>query len=149
MEIQTYEDAMAEVLDILKHTRKEDLVKISPKFMEILENNASKTYIPNLDHSKELKDMNLKPKTRALISIIYREFFCDENQKNEYDKKLAKYEIKYQEELKKLYNQDNLFKNKNQETTEQQQSIIVKENKKISFIKKLLNKIMRKDNKKF
>ena len=44
-----YRKAISEVLDILKHTRKEDVDKISIEFMEYLRKNASRTYIPNLE----------------------------------------------------------------------------------------------------
>ena len=52
-----YSEAAVEVLDILKHTRKEDVNKIPKKFIEFLENNKSKTYIANLDHTKTIKEM--------------------------------------------------------------------------------------------
>lgn len=109
---QTYEDAVAEVLDILKHTKLEDVKKIPPKVIIYLQQHSSKTYIPNLDHTKKLKDMNLKPKTRALICLIYREYFCNEKQKYEYDKRIAKAEIDYQKDLQTKYNTNNLFTNK-------------------------------------
>lgn len=44
-----YSEAAVEVLDILKHTREEDVNKIPKKFIEFLENNKSKTYIADLD----------------------------------------------------------------------------------------------------
>ena len=74
---QEYSEAMAETLDILNHTQKEDVDKISPKFMEYLKNNASKTYESNLDHTKKIGDMKLKEKTKVILAIIYRQFWCD------------------------------------------------------------------------
>lgn len=109
---QTYEDAVAEVLDILNHTKKEDVKKIPTKFITYLQQHASKTYIPNLDHTQKLKDMNLKPKTRALICLIYREYFCDEKQRKEHEKRIVKAEIEYQKDLQTKYNTNNLFANK-------------------------------------
>ncbi len=110
---QSYEEAVTEVLDILNHTRMEDIKKISPKFIEYLKQHSSKTYIPNLDHTQKLKDMDLKPKTKALMCLIYRDYFCcDENQKKEYNKKIFQAELEYQKELQEKYNSDNLFKNK-------------------------------------
>ena len=108
----TYEVAAAEVLDILNHTRIEDVKKISPDFMKYLKKRASKSYISKLDHTKKLKDMDLQPKTRALIGLIYREYFCDESQRKEYDKKLMKAEVESQNELQKKYNPNEIFQNK-------------------------------------
>ena len=61
-----YSEAAVEVLDILKYTREEDVKKIPERFMEFLESNKSKTYTPNLDHTKEIKDMELKPETEKI-----------------------------------------------------------------------------------
>ena len=70
-----YREAYCEVLDILKYTRSEDVAKVSPKFIEYLKKNASKTYVPNLDHSKKVKDMDLKIETRAVLAIIYQKYW--------------------------------------------------------------------------
>ncbi len=105
-----YSEAITETLDILKHTRKEDVMKISPKFMEYLNNNASKTYKPELDHSQKIKDMDLKQKTKVILAIIYKQFWCDENERVEFDNILKENEIKHQAELMEKYNPDDLFK---------------------------------------
>ena len=55
-----YSEAIAETLDILNHTRKEDVDKISTKFMDFLKANTSKTYKPELDHTKKIKESQTK-----------------------------------------------------------------------------------------
>ena len=138
---QTYEEAVAEVLDILNHTRIEDVKKINPKFIEYLKQHSSKTYVPNFDHTQKLKDMNLKPKTRALICLIYREYFCDENQRAEYDKRIVEAELEYQKELQAKYSTDNLFKNKLSKKQKSIQETTLVKNEEQNFFKKILNKI--------
>ena len=96
-----YKEAYSEVLDILNHTRKEDVNKISPSFLDFLKSNSSKSYVSNLDHSLKLKDMNLKPRTKAILAIIYREFWCNEEQLKEFDEKLMKNEMTYQNIIQK------------------------------------------------
>ena len=135
---QSYEEAVTEVLDILNHTRIEDIKKISPKFIEYLKQHSSKTYIPNLDHTLKLKDMDLKPKTKALIGLIYRDYFCDENQKKEYDKKIFEAELEYQKELQAKYNSDNLFKNKTLKEPELIPTTTFLENKKQNVFPQIL-----------
>lgn len=137
---QTYEEAATEVLDILEHTAVEDVKKISPKFIEYLKLHSSKIYRSNLDHTQKLKDMNLKPKTRALICLIYREYLCDEDKKEEYDKKIAKAELEYQEKLQSKYNSYVLFKNK---VKNEGKEIITVENKSPNFLQKILNKLIK------
>ena len=139
-----YSEAITETLDILKHTKKEDVMKISPEFMEYLNNNASKTYKPELDHSKKIKDMQLKRKTKAILAIIYIKFWCDTDKQKEFDNTLKNNEIKYQTELREKYNPDNLFK-KQHNKIEIQKNIVEDENalveEKESIFKRFINRI--------
>ena len=130
-----YSKAITETLDILKHTRKEDVMKISPKFMEYLHNNASKTYKPDLDHSQKIKDMKLKRKTKAILAIIYKKFWCDDDERKEFNKTLKDNEIKYQAELREKYNSDNLFKNKRTKVETVENSVAMVEYKESIFTK--------------
>lgn len=139
-----YSEAAVEVLDILEHTKKEDVNKIPKKFIEFLENNKSKTYISNLDHTKTIKEMNLKPKTQALLGLIYLKYWANEEEKIEFRKKAQVNEINYQKELNEKYNPDNLFKNKNavnieKNETIQQTSLV--EIKKETIMQKIISKI--------
>ena len=107
-----YRNAIAEVLDILKHTNKNDVDKISLEFIKFLNENAAKDYIPNLDHTKRIKDMKLNEKTIGILSIINSKFWCTNEQKKEFDDKLKANEVEYQATMREKYNPDNLFKNK-------------------------------------
>ena len=137
-----YSEAITETLDILKHTRKEDVDKIPSKFMEYLKENASKTYKPELDHTKKVKDMQLKRKTKAILAIIYKKFWCDEGQKKEFDQQIKNNELRYQAELREKYNPDNLFKkqNKIKNVEEVIEEVSMTEYKE-SIFKKFINKI--------
>ena len=99
-----YRQAYSEVLDILNHMKKEDIEKISPEFIEHLKLNASKNYVSRLDHTLRIKDMNLKPKTKAVLAIIYRKFWCDEEELKKFDEKLMNNELVYKEKLKEKIN---------------------------------------------
>lgn len=70
-----YSIAVAEVLDILKYTDEELVKKIPEKLMRFWKNNKSKTYIPKLDHNKKLSEMQLTPKTKSLLAMIYLKYF--------------------------------------------------------------------------
>lgn len=107
-----YSEAAVEVLDILKHTREEDVKKIPKKFMEFLENNKSKSYTANLDYTKGIEDMHLKPETEALLGLIYMKYWANDDEKLKFKDKIKKNEIAYQEKLRAKYNVDNLFKQK-------------------------------------
>lgn len=138
-----YSEAAVEVLDILKHTRKKDVEKIPKKFIKFLEENSSKTYKPNLDYSKSIKELRLKQKTQDILGVIYLKYWANEEQKVEFMEKAKVNEIKYQEKLREKYNQHNLFKNKKtkeevvQDISKMQLQVISKE----TFIQKIIKKM--------
>ena len=136
-----YSEAAVEVLDVLRHTRESDVEKIPKKFIKFLEENSSKTYEPNLDHSKSIKEMGLKQKTQDILGVIYLKYWADEQGKIEFEAKIKENEKKYQQELKEKYNTDNLFKIKNKEdfvqVEEKQLQVVQKE----TFIQKIINRI--------
>ncbi len=133
-----YSEAIAEVLDILEHTHKEDINKIPLSFMNFLKDNASKEYKPNLDHSKRIKDMQLKEKTIGILSVINSKFWCTEDEKIEFDKKLKENEEKYQKELRKKYNPDNIFNKRTLNIPKEELSIVKVKHKESIFVR-LLN----------
>lgn len=138
-----YSEAAVEVLDILKHTREEDVNKIPRKFIEFLENNKSETYIADLDHTKAIKEMDLKPKTQALLGLIYLKYWADEEGKRAFKKKAKENEIKYQEELREKYNTDNLFKNKKEIIKDEniKEEMVLQTIQHETFIQRIINKI--------
>ena len=139
----SYSEAVTEVLDILKHTKKEDVEKIPKSFMDFLEENKSKDYTPNLDHSKSLKDMGIKPKTAGLLGIIYVKYWANEDEKQEFMRKANENEQIYQEELRAKFNLNDIFKteknNKIKETKNENLPMVNEEN--VNFFMKIWNKL--------
>lgn len=141
----SYSEATTEVLLILAHTKKEKVNKIPRKFINFLIQNSSKTYKPNFDYKKPINELNLKPKSQALLGIIYLKYWADEDGKEKFNKKIEENEQKYQYKLKEKYSTDLLFKNK--ETIVQPKnikkdiSLPIVQNK--SLIQKVLEKIKR------
>lgn len=136
-----FSEGITETLDILKHMKEADVNKISKGFMEFLEKNQSKDYVPNLDHSKKLNEMNLKEKTKDILATIYLNYWCNDEQKADYLKVLKENEKKHQEELRARYNPDSLFNNKtttkvNNEPSKENVALVeVKESILTKFIK--------------
>ncbi len=54
--------------------------------------------------------MNLKSKTKSIITMIYLNYLCEDAEKKKINLILKDNEKKYQEELKEKYNTDNLLK---------------------------------------
>ena len=109
---QEYGIAFYETLEILKHTKKEDVDKIPNKFLEFLKNNASENYDLTLDFDKSLSEMNLSTKTIGILSIIIKKYWCNDEERKKFEIRLQENEIKYQDELREKYNTNSLFKKK-------------------------------------
>lgn len=139
-----FSEGISEVLDILNYMDKSYVDKIPKKFKEFLEKNKSDSYIPNLDHSKKINEMNLKEKSKDILAILYMNYWCNSEQKAEYIDLIKQNEENYLKELREKYNPDDLFKNKTQATIQPSQSVQnnvylveIKESFFTKFIKKL------------
>ena len=104
--------AYEEIYDIFKHLDSETLNKIPQKFKDFVNNNKSKTYMPKFNHNKSLKELQIKEKTKEILSLIYLNFLCNNEEKIEYTKKIKQNQIKKEKNLREKYNPDNLFKKK-------------------------------------
>lgn len=145
-----YGEAAVEVLDILDNTNKEDVAKIPSSFIKFLVEIASEDYVVNLDHSKPISELNIKEKTKEILGTIYINWWCDNNQKEEYKKQIEEQEKRRQEELREKYNPNNIFENKKgvqisnkmqEESNSKNETLaIVKNNE--SIFKKIVNKII-------
>ena len=151
-----YSEAAVEVLDILNHMEKEDYNKVPAKFINMLEESASKDYVCELDYSKRLIEMDLSEETKALLGVMFRNYWCPEERREAYENKISENDAKLQEELRKKYNPDNIFAKSstssveeissttsNEETSsEVSQDVGMIEVEEPSIFKRILNKII-------
>ena len=101
-----YGNASVEVLDILDNTNELDIAKIPKKFIEFLFNNASMTYKVNFDHTKTIEELDISEKAKELLGFIYIKWLCNEDEKKYYFNQIRSNEKKKQEELKKIYDEN-------------------------------------------
>lgn len=115
------DDIAKETLNILKYFDSEFLLKIPDKFLENLKQVAKTSkIIVNIDKDKKLNEQNISEECKDLISLIYYTYVANENDKYEILKYWSENEEKYQEELKKEYNVNNIFNNINKNVKEQE-----------------------------
>ena len=107
-----YSEAFSETLDILNHTKKEDVEKIPIKFLDFLRANSFKNYKSKIDFNKSLADMNLNQKTIGILSIIHMKYWCDNKQRKTFEEKLKQNERLYQKSLNEKFNIEKLFRKK-------------------------------------
>ena len=135
-------NAMAEVIYYLKGIKQEDIDKIPKKFIQHLNENASKEYKCDFDYNKPLKELNLLDETRGIIGMICYNYWCvTEKQKEQYLKRLSQNEQQYQKILDEKYNPDNIFENKKLDFIENTTNPTEITEYKESIFKKLINKI--------
>ena len=135
-----YEEAFSEVDKIFDLMPIELLNKIPIKFKELIKENRSTLYKPNINEPFE--DCKLKDETLVILALIYRDFLCSAQEKQQLLLRDSNKIKEFENELRKKYNPDDIFKNKRniQEPLENTTTAIV-EYKEKNFIQKLFDKI--------
>lgn len=141
MVTKEFAEATTEINKILSYLPTEYVEKIPIKLRKFFKDIESKEYMPNIDPYKQLDEQDLRPKTKTLLTIIYRNYWCNEQEKAELDKKLLENDKKYEEELREKYNPDDIFKKREKISTNVQETNLPMEIKKESFITRLINYI--------
>lgn len=142
MENIEYSNSLYQINEILKYMEPNLKARIPKKFISYFENNKSQEYSWTIDKSQPLEKQDLLPTTKEILTVLYKEFICDDIEKIELEKTLSNNEIKYQEELREKYNPDNIFEDRKsnpkiEQIENENTSIAYKE----SFFSKLINKI--------
>lgn len=135
-----YRKALVEVDAALKCLKYDDYKKIPQDVFEIIENNMDKEYDYEFDEKVEYEDWNLMPEAKALLYKIFKQYLASDEQLNYLNKKERFERSKIEEQKKKIYSNNKLFKNYEIEKTlpKDNQLIEYKE----SIIKKFLKKIV-------
>ena len=147
---ERYAIAMSETLHYLKGINQNDLDRIPNKFIQFLNDNCSIDYECNFDYTKPLKELDISNEARGLIAMICLNYWCtDEEQKEMFKKHLTENELKYQEELRKQYNSDDIFNNKPNYAKEsikksniQEGNMAIVEYVELKWYQKVFNKIL-------
>lgn len=105
-----YASAMREVLEYLKGISDKDVAKISKEFLDFIRDNSAEELVHEFDYNKPLVELELSSEAKAIIGVIYYNFWCEtEQQREEFLKMLNTNEIELQKELKDKCNIDNIF----------------------------------------
>ena len=116
-----YYIALAQVSSIIKKLTPELQAKIPDKFIELIESNKSDECLEN----------EILPETKAIMSLIYRDYLCDENLKNY---------LKDNDE-KEIEQSNSLFENNEIEVRQNNVALTVIKEK--NFIQKFIEKIQK------
>ena len=141
MENVEYLNSLYQVSEIINYLSPELKNKIPKKLLTYFEQNKSKNYNWNLDKTKSLKEQDLLENTKEILTMIYKEYLCDEKEKPEIEKVLIENEINYQKSLSKKYSSD-VFSKKNRVSvyTDKTSNVeLLKQEE--SIFKRIINKI--------
>lgn len=110
---KNYEKALSEVRIILKKTDENLLYRIPQNFLNFIENNCdTKHKVPSIDINRKLEEQGFLDETLTILSLIYRNYWCNEQQRKEYDEIAKKNEQKLQEKIREKYSPDKIFEEK-------------------------------------
>lgn len=143
-----YRQSLTELNTIIHYMDIEYLKKLPQKFIEFINSNMDKDYIPNIDKNTPINEQNLKNDTKVLLSLLYRNYWCDREKKITLIQEDLVAKNNYEKKLREKYNPDNIFKNKsnvaemNIESTNEEKHTELIEYKEQKWYQKIFAKIL-------
>lgn len=141
-----YEIAYKEVMTILSYVPKSDVDKIPQKKLEFYKSNMDKEYEYKIDETKQFEEQEMSDITKAVLANIFKDYWATPYQKEKIKAK-EEYDLKkIEEEKRKKYNPNNIFKDKqvnkiitsiNLPTKVKKEKLV---KKLVEFIKNIINK---------
>ena len=133
-----YEEAFAEVDEILQLMPVELLIKIPLQFKKIISENKAKDYKPNI--KEPIEEKQLKYETKVILGLIYRDFLVSPEEREELQAKDAKELKRIEEEMQQKYDIEKVFKKRKSFQNNDSTTDLVPY-KERGFLKKLFNLI--------
>lgn len=137
-----YEDAYKEVLVIINNLKKEDYNKIPKKYIDFFRKNANQNYYFKYDKNKTLEEQNLLDDTKYILFGLFEEFGATDSQKMMIKNIRIDYNNKLEEEKRKKYNPDDIFKKNVYPNIAKENMQIVEYNEK-KWYQKIIEKILK------
>ncbi len=132
---------LVEIECVLNKMDQQNMKKIPKEFWEFMSNNKDTNYNFQYDDSKSITENNLHIDTIALLTYINMNFLLDGKSKEEMLSLLKEDERISEEQKRKQYNPDNIFKNKMDKHIEQTSENIKMIEYKESIFHKIIAKI--------
>ena len=108
-------EVAVEINSIFENMSIDLLNKIPQNFKEIFNKIASKDYKFEYDKTISLNEQRLLPKTKGILALIYRDYLCDEIEKENYNKEYNRVLMLKEIEKQEKYNSNDIFKNRKNE----------------------------------
>ncbi len=142
MELEITSDIAAETIAVLENTEISLLAKIPLKLITALQAKADEGNTKfNLDFSKPYGEQAISEETRAVMALIYREYWCTPEERAELDKRSEEAQIKLDEEIREKYNPDKIFENKTKTIVPPESKSNITVIEELKWYEKIINKI--------
>ncbi len=139
MNIKTKE-IYSEVYQVLNLLGNEYIDRLPKSLFNMLEEKRNINYEPKYTEDLPLNKQNIKKETLSIIALLHLNYWCENvNEKKELSQMFKNNEDRYQDELRKKYDPDNIFKKHIQEKIIKNEISLVEY--KESIFKRLINKI--------
>lgn len=132
-------EAAVEINSIFENMSIDLLNKIPQNFREFFNKIASKDYKFQYDKRVRLNEQKLLPKTKGILAFIYRDYLCDEIEKENYNKEYNRVLMLKEIEKQEKYNANDIFKNRKNESSNINTLPI--KYKKMSLFRKIFEKL--------
>ncbi len=134
MTINNYAKAYKEIFEIIKHFPQEEYNKIPKEKVKFYEENMDKNYDFTINPDIDLSEQNISRETKALIITLYEDYFATKKQKEKIKEILELNQKKAEQEKRKKYNPDDLFKNQKEDLKNNEQENTDKNIHEISLV---------------
>ena len=108
--MEEYSVAFAEVFEILKIFPEEEVNKIPKIFINLIEKYKDPNYKYELEAGVELHNQEMTPETKTILSVIYRDYICTEEERIKLIREDKEEEYLREEQKRIKYNPNNIFK---------------------------------------
>ncbi len=135
---EIYKDAFSEVDAILSIMPSTLLSKIPLKLKQLITEYKNINYRPLIE--EPIENHELKDETKIILSLIYRDFLCSNEEKEKLKIRDAQKLKEEEEKLREKYNPDTIFKNKKIETIEDKSNTVAIIEYKEPLFKRIVNK---------
>ena len=102
--------AYVEILEILKYLPSDEYNKIPSILIEKMKINMDKEYKYEVKNIYNFQEIEMLKETEIILAILYRDYLANEEQKNAFLKREHEKLKLLEEEKRKKYNVDDLFK---------------------------------------
>ena len=133
-------EAAVEINSIFENMSIALLSKIPENFRNFFIEIASENYKFEYNKTVSLNEQKLLPKTKGILALIYRDYLCNELEKERYNKEYTRVILLKEQEKNEKYDPNNLFKAKITENNCSDINILPTEYKKTSLLKKIIEK---------